>query len=204
MPRPKNAKKQTRKTQKTQAQKSGLLAPRRSLEQVYEDEKTRSHPHGGTSLLKHAKEMAHKKTSGNRMAGWKVDAPRPGKERQELFNECGQDCFLEPVKYGPRGAPILKFPICRRITRSQTAAHEKKVECRPDSRGIAAAYVRARQWGYQAVATKAKSLLEKYKIPKQVPPQKTKTTKEKTEQWADYKSDDFAVRKSRRLQGYSA
>ncbi len=97
-------------------------------------------------------------------SGWGKVAPK-GHERTLMLRKCGPKCFLGPEK---------SFPICAKNT------------CKPDDKGIYAAYVRARQWGkskssykgkarprhgrsvYTKVARKAKRMLTKrgYKVGK--------------------------------------
>lgn len=78
--------------------------------------------------------------------GWKDAAPKRGIERRELKERCGDKCFLQPSSDG--------FPIC--------ASVKKDKNCKIDCRGISSAYVRARQWDYPQVASKAKRLERKY------------------------------------------
>lgn len=94
--------------------------------------------------------------------GWAKQAPGT-RERKIMRKKCGSKCFL---------GPEISFPICPKGT------------CKPNSKGIYAAYVRARQYGsnkqsskrssskrssskrhtkkmYQSIATKAKMILKK-------------------------------------------
>jgi hypothetical protein len=97
--------------------------------------------------------------------GWHEQAPK-NKERTTMQKECGSKCFLGPV-----GESC--FPICTKNT------------CTTNTKGIYAAYVRAREYGspkmkkrsskkkhklyghnhskklYQKIASKAKTLLKK-------------------------------------------
>lgn len=57
-----------------------------------------------------------------------------------MCKKCGKKCFL---------GPNMSFPICARKT------------CRVNSRGVHAAYSRARQWKHTRIAAKAKALLRK-------------------------------------------
>lgn len=66
---------------------------------------------------------------GSQTRGWRVDAPKPGTQRHQLRRKCGDACFLIPGQE--------KFPICPRD------------RCELDCRGLAAAKVRAHQWGYE-------------------------------------------------------
>ena len=97
--------------------------------------------------------------------GWAKQAPGT-RERKIMRKKCGSKCFL---------GPEISFPICPKGT------------CKINSKGIYAAYVRARQYGstkrsskrssskrsrskrskrhtkkmYQSIATKAKMMLKK-------------------------------------------
>ena len=97
-------------------------------------------------------------------SGWGRQAPR-GHARTVMLKKCGKKCFLGPRK---------SFPICTKGT------------CKVNSKGVYAAYIRAREWGksarsykglarpsmkrgvYTRVAAKAKAILRKkgYKVGK--------------------------------------
>ena len=82
-----------------------------------------------------------------------------------MYRDCGKKCFLGTKTPGDRQHP--DFPIC------------KKGTCKVSSKGLYAAYVRAKQWGnapssykgrskprlkqktYKRIANKAKSLLKR-------------------------------------------
>ena len=68
-------------------------------------------------------------------AGWGRIAPQ-GHARTVMLRKCGKKCFLGPRK---------SFPICAKGT------------CRKNTKGIYAAYVRARQWGKAKSHYKGKS-----------------------------------------------
>ena len=76
--------------------------------------------------------------------GWKGE--KPGfHQRTLMLRNCGKKCFLGKEK---------SFPICKKNT------------CKVSSRGVYAAYIRARQYSskgrkYRNVASKAKKLLIK-------------------------------------------
>jgi len=90
-------------------------------------------------------------------AGWHNQAPGTH-QRTVMLKKCGRKCFLGPKK---------SFPICTKGT------------CKKNTRGIYAAYVRARQWGkarrsykgktrprhsrkvYQRIARNAKRMLKR-------------------------------------------
>ena len=68
-------------------------------------------------------------------AGWAKEAPQ-GHQRTVMLRDCGRKCFLGPKK---------SFPIC------------KKGTCRVSSKGLYAAYVRAREWGKTPSSYKGKA-----------------------------------------------
>lgn len=70
---------------------------------------------------------------GSATRGWKAASPKKGTARHEMSKKC-PDCFLLPNEE--------KFPICTE-------------NCKPDCRGITAAKVRAKQYGYEGVYNKA-------------------------------------------------
>ena len=97
-------------------------------------------------------------------AGWHKEAPF-GKERTEMFHKCGKKCFLG--KHTPTDKLHPDFPICTKNT------------CKVNTKGLWAAYVRAREWGnkkktykglsqprhsrktYKKIANKARKMLNK-------------------------------------------
>ncbi len=97
-------------------------------------------------------------------AGWSKQAPF-GAARTRMYRRCGKKCFLGKKTPGDKQHP--DFPICRKGT------------CKVSSKGLYAAYVRARQWGskkshykgedhprlkrktYKRVADKAKRMLRR-------------------------------------------
>lgn len=83
---------------------------------------------------------------GSKTRGWGAAAPQRGRERDELKEKCGDDCFLLPNKNA--------FPVC--------AALRTKQGCTVDCRGIIAAKVRAGQWKYEDVKKAAIALEKKY------------------------------------------
>ena len=90
-------------------------------------------------------------------SGWAKISPK-GRDRTVMKRKCGKKCFLGPKK---------SFPVCAKGT------------CKVNTKGLYAAYVRARQWGkkrssykgrsrptmkqstYKRVARKAKSMLKR-------------------------------------------
>lgn len=80
-----------------------------------------------------SKSKSRKRRSATR--GWAKMAPKQGKERASMLKRCGSKCFLLPSK--------KKFPICTPSS------------CRVNCKGLAAAKIRASQWGYDNVRAKA-------------------------------------------------
>ena len=72
-------------------------------------------------------------------AGWGKKEPR-GHQRTVMYKKCGRKCFLGPAK-----RPHPSFPICTKGT------------CRVNSKGVYAAYIRAKQWGKKRSHYKGKS-----------------------------------------------
>ena len=67
-------------------------------------------------------------------SGWGRQAPR-GHARTVMLKKCGKKCFLGPRK---------SFPICTKGT------------CKVNSKGVYAAYIRAREWGKKRSSYKSK------------------------------------------------
>ena len=74
---------------------------------------------------------------------WKEKKPHSKKERKDLMEKCGKDCFLIPSR--------KKFPICNKIT-------DKNSECSYNCKGLKAASSRAGEWGYKKVLKTSKRL----------------------------------------------
>lgn len=74
---------------------------------------------------------------------WKEKKPHSKKERKDLMEKCGEECFLIPSK--------KKFPICNKIT-------DKNSECSYNCKGLKAASSRAGEWGYKRVLKTSKRL----------------------------------------------
>ncbi len=91
------------------------------------------------------REKKYQEGRGIKTRGWKARSPTRGTERHELHEECGDKCFLLPDEE--------KFPICA----SLRFGEENK--CKVDCGGINSALNRAKQYGYEDVAEKAKFLL---------------------------------------------
>ena len=68
-------------------------------------------------------------------SGWAKLAPH-GHKRTVMLRKCGKKCFLGPRK---------SFPICAKNT------------CKVNTKGLYAAYIRARQWGKKKSHYKGKS-----------------------------------------------
>jgi len=97
-------------------------------------------------------------------AGWAKEAPK-GVARTKMYKNCGKKCFLGKKTPGDTQHP--DFPICTKGT------------CKVNTKGLYAAYIRARQWGkkkssykkseqprlsrktYKNVEKKAKKMLKK-------------------------------------------
>ena len=95
-------------------------------------------------------------------AGWGKQEPK-GHQRTVMYKKCGKKCFLGPPK-----RPHPSFPICTKGT------------CRVNTKGVYAAYVRAKEWGnkrstyrgkghprlkrgsYKRIASTAKRMLRRY------------------------------------------
>lgn len=74
--------------------------------------------------------------------GWSRAAPRRVPQKLRLFRRCGRGAFLAFNKHDPAASG---FPI--------VAA---RGGCKPDCRGLRAAYARARQFGRSRIASAAK------------------------------------------------
>ena len=73
--------------------------------------------------------------------GWHRQSPKTTKERRRMLKKCGSKCFLKPRSLG--------YPIC------------PKGRCSPSKKGLEAAYIRARQFKHQSIASKAKRKLKR-------------------------------------------
>ena len=85
-----------------------------------------------------------KKRKNRSLRGWSKISPGPH-ARTLMLHKCGKKCFLGPNK---------SFPICAKNT------------CKINSKGVYAAYVRARQFSsrgqkYRIVSAKANKMLKK-------------------------------------------
>jgi hypothetical protein len=93
---------------------------------------------------KQSKKASPKKNIGRGSAttGWGALAPQRGRERQMLKAQCGNKAFLNPSNYG--------FPVM-----------SLRGGCKVNCKGVQASYNRAKQYGHNDVAKKAKILGEK-------------------------------------------
>lgn len=122
-------------------------------------------PRGGEYYMRKGKKIyvARPEAAGYEMrraaqptTGWKERAPKKGRERARLYDECdakGKTCFLKPNANMPSQSG---FPIC-------PACRDPNVpcSCEVDCGGLTAALVRARQWKYEDVAKRAIDIREK-------------------------------------------
>lgn len=81
------------------------------------------------------------KMGGHPTSGWAIDAPKIGKQRHQLKQKCGDECFILPE--------TEKFPICA------------KNNCQIDCRGLISAKIRAHQHKYTNIYDKIDKLIEK-------------------------------------------
>jgi hypothetical protein len=88
-----------------------------------------------------------KRSTANPAFGWSLRAPKKGLERHELKAKCKSQCFLLPRREA--------FPVCSK--------YAINTSCNYDCGGILTAYRRARQYGYEDVATAAMKLAKKTK-----------------------------------------
>ena len=91
--------------------------------------------------------MSYNNNSGGRLhkkkqvpwAGWSQKAPF-GAARTRMYKKCGKKCFLGRKTLGNKQHP--DFPICSKGT------------CKVNSKGLYAAYIRAKQWGKKQTSYK--------------------------------------------------
>ena len=112
----------------------------------------------GFTMIKLLKKGGAKtKRKRNHWDGWAKISPKTRKQRKKMHNKCGNSCFL---------GDNLSFPICEKNT------------CNKSSKGMWAAFIRARQWGnhkssyktskprqtrknYKNIANKSRKMLRK-------------------------------------------
>ena len=115
-----------------------------SLEKIL----TRTHqPHLKRELERMIAEKRENKGRGIKTRGWKASAPKKGRDRNQLMDECGSACFLKPDTKG--------FPICPKCQLG-----DGKCICAIDCRGVMAVKIRASQWKYPDIAALADKLLQ--------------------------------------------
>ena len=83
--------------------------------------------------------------------GWSTIEPK-GKQRTTMYKKCGKKCFLGTIKKHGRSSDRQHpdFPICAKGT------------CKVSSKGLWAAYIRAKQWGKPYSSYKSKGKMVKY------------------------------------------
>lgn len=104
----------------------------------------------------------HKTRKSVPWKGWSKLAPH-GAQRTRMYRKCGKRCFLGTKTPGDKQHP--DFPICAKNT------------CKVNTKGLWAAYIRAKEWGnarktyktskpafkrsyYTRISRKAKRMLE--------------------------------------------
>jgi hypothetical protein len=77
--------------------------------------------------------------------GWSKIEPK-GKQRTTMYRKCGKKCFLGTIKRTGHNSDRQHpdFPICAKGT------------CKVSSKGLWAAYIRAKQWGKARSAYQSK------------------------------------------------
>jgi hypothetical protein len=84
-------------------------------------------------------QKTRKNGRGSATRGWKRE--KPGyHQKTVMLKRCGKKCFLGPKK---------SFPICKKNT------------CKVSTKGVYAAYIRARQYKHTGISNKAKKMLIK-------------------------------------------
>lgn len=91
------------------------------------------------SPAKRSSRRSPRKSSPMRF-GWVADAPKSQRDRREVRQKCGPDCFMMPKE--------LKFPICPKC-------RDGACSCQEDCRGLLSAHVWGRHHGYHEVANRA-------------------------------------------------
>ena len=85
------------------------------------------------------KTRSKKKRSGKL---WSLMSPKTKRSRKSIKSRCGSKCFMDSKN--------LKYPIC------------SPWSCKPNCKGIRAAYSRARQYHHNSIASRAYSRSKKY------------------------------------------
>ena len=136
---------------------------RRHRQSHAQGSRTKRRPYTKGGRKRRRRHRTHKRRKRVPWAGWGRLAPH-GAERTRMYRKCGKRCFLGKKTPGDRQHP--NFPICAKGT------------CKVNTKGLYAAYVRAKQWGksrksyktskprmrrayYTRVASKAKRMLKR-------------------------------------------
>jgi hypothetical protein len=83
--------------------------------------------------------------------GWAKIEPK-GKQRTIMYKKCGKKCFLGTISRNNKQHP--DFPICAKGT------------CKVNSKGLWAAYIRAKQWGKPYSSYNSNGKIVKFKTKK--------------------------------------
>jgi hypothetical protein len=81
---------------------------------------------------------------GSKTRGWSGASPQRGKERNELMEECGEGCFLDPEN--------KKYPICPALRTGQ--------KCKIDCRALTSAINRSAEWKHKDIEKLARTIRE--------------------------------------------
>jgi len=132
--------------------KRGGVQRRKRAQRRYSSTAGRSRPSRAqrrSRISRASKSSTRGRGRGSRSRGWGKAAPRRGRPRHSLMKKCGKKCFLLPEHEG--------FPVCASLESSRRSGSGS---CDIDCRGVQAAYVRARQYGYKNVAKAARKLYD--------------------------------------------
>ncbi|HSW76368.1 MAG TPA: hypothetical protein VLG50_04960 [Candidatus Saccharimonadales bacterium] len=83
---------------------------------------------------------------GSKTRSWAARSPQRGTERHTLLNQCGAKAFLD--------AENEKYPVMSALRTGDG--------CQYNCKGLQSAYIRARQYHNEPIATKAKGLLAQH------------------------------------------
>ena len=131
---PKRRKSPARKTAKRKSPRKRASSPKRLRKPTRRASPSRLRP-----------SMSPGKGRGGATKGWGAAAPKRGKERHDLMNKCGRQCFLQPENEG--------FPVCAALREGQG--------CKVDCRGVTAALSRARQHKRGGIAQRARAIQQR-------------------------------------------
>ena len=144
-------------------QKGGKRRRRKSRKHKKSHTKRKSKKHHKSRKGGRRRRRSTRKRKKVPWAGWHKQAPF-GAARTRMFKKCGKKCFLGTKTKGDKQHP--SFPICTKGT------------CKINSKGLYAAYIRAKEWGnprksykgkghprykrgtYKKIAAKAKRMLK--------------------------------------------